>query len=407
MIAPDTDAPRPPRDDTVDLLDYFIVLWRRRWLAGSLFVLTAVGALALFYVLPKYYEAVASLLPPQEDTSTGSLATLANSLLGSGASSMVGSTLGGTTNRDMMIGILKSRTVGQVIVEKFNLKDRYGVETFDKAFKKLRDEYSLIEMTKEYVINITVYDTDPKVAADIANTYVSLLENLVATYATGYAGRQRAFVQGQVARARADLAGAEDKLRAFQETNRAIVLQEQTRGAIEAAAQIKAQVIAHEVQLQVMRQFATDANPDVISIRQRIDEMKRQLTDIQYGNGVPPPKSRPGTVRQAGGDKPDFVVPFVNVPELGLELVRLTRDVRIQEVLVTLLTQQLEQARIAEAKDLPVVRPLDRAQPAERPSKPTFILFAAGGVVGGLLLGVMTVFTLEYFALLRSRPRHV
>jgi uncharacterized protein involved in exopolysaccharide biosynthesis len=60
MTAADADA--PPRDDTVDLLDYLIVLWRRRWLAGSLFLVSEVGALALFSILPKYYEAVAFLV---------------------------------------------------------------------------------------------------------------------------------------------------------------------------------------------------------------------------------------------------------------------------------------------------------------------------------------------------------
>ena len=52
--------------------------------------------------------------------------------------------------------------------------------------------------------------------------------------------------------------------------------------------------------------------------------------------------------------EPDFTVPFPKVPEVGLELARLTRDVKVQETLVSLLTQQLEQAKIAEAKDMPV-----------------------------------------------------
>lgn len=48
---------------------------------------------------------------------------------------------------------------------------------------------------------------------------------------------------------------------------------------------------------------------------------------------------------------------------------RLTRDVKVQETRVTLLTRQVEQARLAEARDMPVVQVLDRAVPAERHSR--------------------------------------
>jgi uncharacterized protein involved in exopolysaccharide biosynthesis len=61
---------------------------------------------------------------------------------------------------------------------------------------------------------------------------------------------------------------------------------------------------------------------------------------------------------------------MTKVPELGMELVRLTREVKVQEAIFTALTQQYEQAKIAEARDTPVVQVLDRAIPAERKSRP-------------------------------------
>jgi hypothetical protein len=66
---------------------------------------------------------------------------------------------------------------------------------------------------------------------------------------------------------------AEEDLRHHQEQNRAIVLQDQTKGAIEAAARLKGEIMASEVQLQVMRNFATEANravPGERPVRPRI-----------------------------------------------------------------------------------------------------------------------------------------
>src|SRR2546429_1537063 len=42
-------------------------------------------------------------------------------------------------------------------------------------------------------------------------------------------------------------------------------------------SRLKGEIMAAEVQLQVMRNFATEANPEVVAVRQRIDGMKRYL----------------------------------------------------------------------------------------------------------------------------------
>ena len=143
-----------------------------------------------------------------------------------------------------------------------------------------------------------------------------------------------------------------------------------------------------------MRNFATEANPEVAALRRRVDEMTRQLARMQYGDGAAQRR-----------ESRDFAVPFARVPEIGLELVRLTRDVKIQETLVTLLTQQLEQARIVEAKDIAVVETLDRGVPAERPSKPRLALNLAVATVMSLLLGVSIAFVRDYTQNRGARPR--
>jgi len=230
---------------------------------------------------------------------------------------------------------------------------------------------------------------DPRVAADVANFFVEQLDRLAGRYGMGEAGHQRIFLSEQLARAKVDLDSAEQKLRRFQERNRAVALQEQTRGAIEAAARLKGEIAAAEVQLQVVRNFATEVNPDVIALRRRIEEMRRQLGQMQYGDQLAIATALPEQ------DRRDFTVPFPRLPEVGLELARLTRDVKVQETLVTLLIQQVEHARIAEAKDLPVVQVLDRAVPAQRHAKPRLMVNLAIAAVASLFSGIFFAFLLE------------
>jgi capsule polysaccharide export protein KpsE/RkpR len=165
------------------------------------------------------------------------------------------------------------------VVERFQLQERYRVRYLEDAIRRLQSA-TTVSVSREGVIMIRVEDTDPRRASDMANFHAEQLDRLVARYGVGEAGRQRGFLTEQIAQAKVGLDAAEEALRRFQEKNRAIVLQDQTRGAIEAAARLKGEIMAAQVQLQVVRNFATDANPEVVALKRRVDEMNRQLSQI-------------------------------------------------------------------------------------------------------------------------------
>jgi len=385
--------------DRVDagLVDYAIVVWRRRWLVMSVLAAGLCLSAVVSLLMPRVYEATATLIAPKEGTSSGLLGTLAvMSSLAQQTPNVAVPSL--TPNRDMLVSILKSRTMAQALVTSLRLQERYHARYAEDAIRTLEDRIQIL-VSKESVISVRAEDSDPQIAADMANFYVKELDRLVARYGTSEAGNQRSFLTAQLAQAKVALDGAEEKLRRFQEQNYAVALQDQTRGAIEAAARLKGEIIAGEVQLQVMRNFATESNPETIALRGRIEEMRRQLKQMESGGD--------GLVRgQKQLTQRDFVVPLPKVPEIGTELVRLTRDVKVQETLVVLLTQQAEQARIAEAKDLPMVQALDRAVPAERPSRPRFRLNVAMGGVTSIFVGLFLAFLVEYVKNVREDSRY-
>jgi tyrosine-protein kinase Etk/Wzc len=358
--------------------DLTSMVWRQRWVVIALCVVASVGTYGVSRLLPKWYESTATLVTPKEGSGGVLGGLLASGMLQQNPGVAMPTVPSFTPNRDLLIGVLKSRTIAQAVVERFGLQARYRASYPDDAVTQLRDR-TTIATSREGVISVKVEDRDPATAAAIANYYIELLDQQIARYGTGEASRQRMFLTGQLARGRVDLDAAEQSLRRFQEQNRAIVLQDQTKGAIEAAARLKGEIMAAEVQLQVMRNFATEANPEIVALRRRIDEMNRQYAQMQFGE-----RSVPDGRTQKG----DFMVPFARVPELGLELVKRAREVKIQEVLVTLLTQQLEQARIAEARDTPVVQVLDRAVPAARYSRPRA---ARNGAIAGVIMLVLGV----------------
>ena len=384
------------QDDEINLLDYWRVLWKRKWMIVGLTFLSvfAVGYYS-YFVMPKIFESKVSILGPRD--SGGGGAGLAAVLGATGAGQFLGGLMpGGGSSQTVFLAILKSRTMAQDLVEKLNLKEYYKAKNTTDAINALQGSTD-ITVSKEQVISVKVEDKDPKLAADIANAYATNLDRMFSKLGTTDGSRQRAFVVNRLEKTEKDLRQTEETLRRFQESNKMVVVKEQATKAIEAAALVKGQITAAEVQLEVMRSFATENHPDAVQVKRRIEELKRQLAQMQYGGAM----DLPSETRNPNEFRRDFHVPFTKLPEMEMELVRLTRELKIQETVFTLLTQQHEQAKIAEARDTPVVQVLDKAVPAERKSKPNVKLNMAIAGAMSLFVGIFLAFLLEYVGRVR------
>jgi uncharacterized protein involved in exopolysaccharide biosynthesis len=393
---------RPSRrgvdDDEITLMDYWRVVRKRLWLIIGICFVAVLTTMVLSLLAPKIYESTVTVLGPEGGSrGLGLASTLAASGIMQAMPALQMPSL--APQRDIFVSILKSRTMAQDVVERFNLQQRYRVPFMSDAIRHLLG-LTTVSLSKEGIISVKVEELDPQLAADIATFYVANLDKMLARYTTTEASKQRTFIAERLAETERELRRSEEALRTFQETNKAIALQEQARGAVETTAQLRGEIMASEVQLEVTRKFATDANPEVIKLKRRIEEMKRLLGQMQYGKGwlLPAENRNPGEPRN------EIHVPFAQVPELGLELARLTRDVKVQETVYTLLTQQLEQAKIAQARDMPTVQVLDAAVRPDRKSKPKIKFNMAIAGVTSLFVGIFLAFLLEYLAGVKQSP---
>jgi tyrosine-protein kinase Etk/Wzc len=386
-------------EEEVNLLDYWRVVRKHLRLIIVLYITAVLATMGYSLWTPKIYESTATILAPDERgvRSLGLATALATSGVAQAVPGLSMPSL--TPQRDIFVSILKSRTMGQDVVQRFDLQEHFQVPFLSDAIRRLSG-MTTVTLSKDGVISVKVQETDPQLAAELANFYVAHLDQMISRLATTEASKQRVFIADRLSETERELRRAEEALRQFQETNKVIALQEQARGAVETAAHLKGEIMASEVQLEVMRKFATEANPEVVKLKQRIQEMKRHLSGMQYGKVwvLPAENHNPGEPRH------EIHIPFAQVPELVIELARLMRDVKVQETVYTLLTQQLEQAKIAEARDMPTVQALDKAVPADRKSKPktTFNMAVAG--ITSLFVGILLAFFLEYVAGVKQSP---
>jgi len=269
------------------------------------------------------------------------------------------------------------------VIREFHLMDRYEKKMMQDTRLKLEDA-TRITVSKEKVIKVTVEDKDPQVAADIANFYVSNLDRLNQTLSVSKARQNRKFIEQRVAETQGALVKVENALKEFQTQNRTVAIEAQSKAMIEATAMIQAQIMAQEVQLQVMGSYLSPENPEVARVQSSITELRKQLQIMESGKA--------GKDRLPG----DRLRPAItSVPALALEYGRLTRDLKVQETLYALLVSQYEQAKLTEARDTPTVQVLDPAVPAERKSRPKISLNLLIAGILSMLIAIFWAFVRE------------
>lgn len=372
------------RDSNIFEYLHVLVKWRKFILLNFLIVCLLAAIISL--ILPKWYRATTTVLPPEEQT------------FGMGLSSMLGDLpLGGlgipgiTTPGIMYVAILESRTVRERVVQKLNLMDIYNSKNMEEAVRTLGTR-TRVEISEEGVVQLQATDRMPQRAASIANAYVQELDRKNTELNVAQARNNRIFIEERLAQNKEALRTAEEDLRHFQEKYKAISLPEQTAAAIEAAAEVIGEMRTLEVKRDVLLATMKPTNPNVVQVQTQIDALQNQLERMEFGAGGKP-ESDDSTETDRNSE---IYVPFSEVPTIGLELARLMRELKIQEVIFELLTSQYEQAKIQEAKDTPTVQVLDQAVPPEKRTKPKrkVIVIVAG--ICSFFLSTSYAFLKEY-----------
>ena len=371
-----------------DLLEISLVLARDKKTILLTTAAVAVLTTILVFILPKMYTATATILPPQQNQS------VLSAMLGqmAGAQTLDLRDLGLKNPADVFVAMLKSRTVEDALVNRFDLRKVYNVKRYQDA-RKILEKRSEIDPEKEGLISIEVSDHDPRRAADLANAWVEELHKLNQGLALTEASQRRVFFEQKLAVEREELAAAELALRQVEQKTGVLQPDAQTRALIAGVADLRAQIAARQVQLQSMRTYATENNPDVKRVQRELAELQAQYAKLS--------QTRLGSAEAPEGS---VEVPTGRVASANLEYLRVARDLRYNESLYDFLARQLEAARIDEAKNAVLVQVVDRAVVPERKSGPRRLLIIAIATLLAFLLACFWVLMREVFRRKRQDP---
>jgi uncharacterized protein involved in exopolysaccharide biosynthesis len=359
-------------DDEINVLDLLIVLAKHKALVLGLPAAAAAISAAVSLLLADYYTGVTKILPPQQTQATSSVLAQLGNLAGVAGSAAAS---GLKNPNDLYVGMLKSRTVADNLIQRFDLNKLYDQKYQSLTRKRLGKE-STITAGRDGIITIQVDDKDPRRAAALANGYVDELFKLTKVLAVTEASQRRLFFERQLEQAKDSLAKSEASTRQALQKGGLVLVEGQGRVMAETSARLRAEITVKEIQIGAMRTFASDQNPELQRTQQQVEVLKRELARIEGTSG-------------GGSSRPEET----NVK--GIENLRLLREMRYNEVTYELLAKQYEIAKIDEAKDSAVIQVMDRAIEPDRKSKPVRFQIVLLSTLAAGLLAVPGAFLLE------------
>lgn len=304
-------------------------------------------AASLVYVIfsDRLYESRSLLLPPLEEGGGGIFMAWLTQL-NIPATSLPMSA--GSTSAAMLADILYSRRMGEYVARTLDLSKRYETEGMEETLKVLRARTG-ISVTTTGLIHLNVRDEDPAFASAIAGQYITGLDSLNRYLEFTRAEQTMAFVSKQLAKYRDDLTSLRGKMSSFQEEHGIIHFEEQVRGAIDVAANLKLKTTMARIERDLLREFARD---DAVELRRKETEYENLNHQLE--------------ILMEGDSSNSVFFPLREMPALYQEYAAMERDLEVTERVYSYLLQLYEQAGVDRARNTPSVQIVDEPSIPEK-----------------------------------------
>ncbi|MGA9061362.1 MAG: GNVR domain-containing protein [Terracidiphilus sp.] len=344
---------------------------RKRLLAAVSGIAMLIG-IAISLLLPVQFTATTKIMTPQQ---TQSSAAFLMSQLGANLSpaSALATASGGTLSlrnpNELYMGLLGSRPIADALIGKFGLMGVYQAKDMTAARKALANN-TTITSEKSTLIAISVTDKDKNRAAAMANAYPEQLRALTKNLAMTEASQRRLFYEQRLKDAKEDLVTAELAFQRIEKEKGLVQLDAQAKALIASLEELHAQVAAKEVQLQALRSYSTEQNPEVQLLESQLSSLQEQAAGLEERSGSP---------ASAGLDLGD-------IAGAGADYLRAEHELAYRQALFDLLLKQYDAARWDEAKNAAVIQVVEEAIPPDRKSAPhrtiIVLVFTALGMLG-------------------------
>jgi uncharacterized protein involved in exopolysaccharide biosynthesis len=335
---------------------------RRRAIVAWVTLASFLAAFVLVLVSGNMYESRALLLPPVEEGSEGVLSAWMTKL---NLPAIVAPSSAGSTSATILSDLIGSRRLGEMIVHSLSLREHFKTESLDDALSALSARTST-SVTGAGLIHLSVRDKDPEYALRIAGAYIAGLDSLSRFLQYSRAEQTREFMAAQLATYRDRIGKARREIAAFQGKHNIVDIDEQVRGAIGIAADLKVKAVLAGIERDLIREYSYANSLELKRKNAEYEGLMRQLENIMRGDS-----------------SSAVFIPLDRMPGLVQSHARMERDLEVNERVYAYLLERYEEAGMDKARTTPVVQVVDEPNLPEKPSgRPKWLIVLAMTAIG-------------------------
>lgn len=402
------------------LTENILFFWKNRRFVYKWTGYTIIASIIISLLLPKWYASEAVIL----SSGAGNF-----NFISSISPIPIGDFGLSSINEDInnFISILKSRSLKEHLVNKFQLVERYGSRDIEYAMLDFEEKMELL-VTEEGALSITIIDKEPIIAKLMVDEVLITLDSITQSLNMEAGRNNREFLEERLSRNKIELANSEKQLKEFQERTGIIDFITQASSLMESKyksyeakyesyssvytetyTQIYPKKVETEIQLEVAKRTLPAGNPTIFRLEEALKEHERQLKilSIKLDEFLKELFTEVSNLLITNSDEVPFVVPISELPRLGLENARLVREVEMKNMIQEILIPQYEQAKLEENKNIPTLQLIDVPTVALNKAKPKRAYIVIGATILSIIFSLAFLYINEHSKSFRLRLKNI
>jgi uncharacterized protein involved in exopolysaccharide biosynthesis len=359
----------------LDLIEIARIVLKNRRLIIAIVSVTAIAAVVYSILAPEIWRSEATFYALSEKKlelsgSDSTLGKLARDLLEQNAQ-----------NEAMTsVNIMNSRSFSEKVIKRFNLIDYFelsdpdSLSNMDDALKQLSGIVNVDYNEDSFLIFLQVESKSKTMSKEIADFYLSNLENYLQQTSRVRGRRNRVFLENRLSELRSQIDDLNNAISRYKTEKNAVDIEIQSQELLEQYSTLLASKMKLEIELELAKSYYAMDTPMIRDIVSQIDVLQQQILELEQSTD-------PSINR--------FRLDLSRIPSLqeGISKLQLELDIllEVQEYI----RPQYESAVLEEQKNMPHLEILDMPREAGRRIKPRRAMIC---IVSTLMAGFFAIF---------------
>ncbi|GAB5466095.1 MAG: hypothetical protein Kapaf2KO_15310 [Candidatus Kapaibacteriales bacterium] len=371
-------------EETLDTTSiYLTYLFRNKWIIlVTTTIIAIVSILYSLYVVEPQFKSYVNVVPPKTSDDGGIGSAISSAMKNFGVSSL----LGGDSEGYSMMVLLSSRTVKDSLIKEFDLINHYEIESGEmyKARKQLEANLE-VEYEKEGNYIVSIWDTDPKLAAEMANRYIEITNIHAADIYRQETEHNLKFMDERMMMIERVIVENSDSLATFSSENKIFEPEKQAESYAKAISEIKLEKETADIAYNLAKNKYGQDSPETITQLNLLEELSKKVDQIE--------------------NQPGFAGNFTlnNATSKAMRYYQLYANVEAFTKLRAIMMPMHEKMRLDAVKKQQYFYVVDEAIVAEKKDRPKRALIVLGATLGGLTISILCVLLVAGYREIKSK----